>query len=292
MIRLIENKDIQEIKELHEKNNINISTEYLESLIGNMTEYIYVSCNETKITGLMTCCSTDNIYIKNILTQDNNKEQITAFIKHLIFNANKDIVIELNKTETEMISILKDFGFTINDTKDNKIVLKKEFTKIVANNIEIINYYEQPEDFKRTLLEQINEPLWPGAKHLYDRINNQQDDGKLFIMYDTERNHIISFATLHDFDEIENDNMKPWIGSVYTFRVYRGNRYSELLIKYILKEASLQGYENVYLSSDNQGMYEKFGFELHGIMETVKGNKTQVFVYDTKKLESENTKRR
>jgi hypothetical protein len=33
-------------------------------------------------------------------------------------------------------------------------------------------------------------------------------------------------------------------------------------------------------------MYEKFGFELYDMMTTVRGNETQVFIYDTKKLDN------
>lgn len=294
MIRLIESRDIPAIKCLYEKNNIDISQTYLDSLIGNMNEYIYVSNEKEELNGLITCCSTDNIYIKEILTKENsNKEEIiNKLIRHLIFNANKDIVIELNETEKELLSILNKVDFKITNTKDNKIVLKREFTKLIPNEIEIFNYYEQDEEFKNNLLEQINEPLWPGAKHLYERIINNKDDGQLFIMYDRKREHIITFGTLHNFDEIDNDNMKPWIGSVYTFRIYRGNRYSEKLIKYILNIAKEQGYEKVYLSSDNKGMYEKFGFELYSMMETVRGNTTQVFTYDLKKLEENKTMRK
>lgn len=42
---------------------------------------------------------------------------------------------------------------------------------------------------------------------------------------------------------------------------YRGNRYSEKLIKYALEQAKLKGYEQVYLATNHIGLYEKFGFE-------------------------------
>ena len=87
-----------------------------------------------------------------------------------------------------------------------------------------------------------------------------------------------------EFKQDKSDKLRPWIGSIYTFRPYRGNRYSAKLIKYILQIAKDEGDEFVYLSSDNKGMYEKFGFDFYDMMTTVKGNETQVFVYNTKKL--------
>ena len=161
----------------------------------------------------------------------------------------------------------------------------RKYERFVPDNIEIFDYYEQDDDLKKELLEQINEPLWKGAKHLYDRVKQDFDHGKLFIMYDIDRKHIISFGTLHDFDEIKADDLKPWIGSIYTFRPYRGSRFSEKLIKYILNIAKQEGNDFVYLSSDNKGMYEKYGFDLYGMMNTVNGNETQVFIYDIKKLD-------
>lgn len=269
MIRLLEKHDIEEVS-----NKFNLDLNYLKSLLSeknkNMFEYMYVSIND-EIDGYMTCLDDGQyIHIKSI--QGNNSD----FLKHLTFNANKDIVI------SNSIEGLDKYGFQFDGTK-----FVKKYEKFEPSNIEIFDYYEQDEDFKKILLEQINEPIWPGAKHLYDNIKNNLSHGNLFIMFDKDKNHIISFGTLSDFDEIESDILKPWIGYIYTFRPYRGNRYSEKLIKYILNIAKENGSEFVYLSSDNQGMYEKFGFDFYKMMKTVRGNETQVFVYDTKRLKNQ-----
>ena len=267
MIRLLEKQDIIELK-----NRFNFDLNYLESLLDNMSEYMYVSIND-EISGFMVCLDDSKyINIKNI-----NGDNL-QFLRHLIFNANKDIAIN------NQIEGLDKFNFKFDGTK-----YIRKYEKFIPEKIEIFDYYEQDENFKKILLEQINEPLWKGAKHLYEKVKGNLDQGKLFIMYDVDKNHIISFGTLHDFDEIESDKLKPWIGSIYTFRPYRGNRFSEKLIKHILNVAKQEGNEFVYLSSDNQGMYEKFGFELYGMMTTVRGNETQVFVYDTKKLDKQKT---
>ncbi len=267
MIRLLEKQDIEQVI-----NKYNFDLNYLESLLGkkdkNYFEYMYVSING-EIDGYMICLDDgEYIHIKNIVG-DNSK-----FLRHLIFNANKDVEIDHSLEE------LNNYGFIFDGTK-----YIRKYERIEPNNIEIFDYYEQDDEFKKILLDQISEPIWPGAKHLYDSIKNNSNHGKLFIMYDRDNNHIITFGTLHDFDEIKSDLLKPWIGSIYTFRPYRGNRYSEKLIKFILNSAKQDGYEFVYLSSDNQGMYEKYGFELYDMMTTVRGNETQVFIFDTKKLE-------
>lgn len=271
MIRLLEKQDIEKIS-----NKYDIDLQYLESLLGdkdkNMFEYMYISISD-EIDGYMICLDDGQyIHIKNICGNNSN------FLRHLIFNANKDVEI------SNSIDGLDKFGFQFDGTK-----FVRKYEKIEPNNIEIFDYYEQDDNFKKILLEQINEPIWPGAKHLYDSVESDSDHGRLFIMYDKDKNHIISFGTLHDFDEIKSDVLKPWIGSIYTFRPYRGNRFSEKLIKYILNVAKQDGNEFVYLSSDNEGMYEKFGFEFYDMMTTVRGNETQVFIYDTKKLDNQKT---
>lgn len=262
MIRLLEKDDIKVISKEY-----NLNSEYLYSLIENMNEYMYISFN-SGIDGYMICFDNgESINIKS-LCGDN-----ISFLRHLIFNANKDITIG-NK-----VNGLDDYNFMFN----GKEYLRK-YEIFRPNNIEIFDYYEQDDEFKQELLNQINEPLWIGARHLYERVKNNENHGKLFIMYDNDKKHIVSFGTLSDFDEIKSDKLKPWIGSVYTFRPYRGNRYSEKLIKHMLQIAKEAGNEFVYLSSDNKGMYEKFGFVFYNMMTTVKGNETQVFIYDTEKI--------
>lgn len=263
MIRLLEKNDFEQLI-----NKYNFELNYLASLLDNMSEYMYISVGD-EIDGFMICFDDgEDITIKNVLGN------ILEFLRHLVFNANKDIVIE------NFIEGLDEFGFNYDGTK-----YVRKYERFVPDNIEIFDYYEQDDDLKKELLEQINEPLWKGAKHLYDRVKQDFDHGKLFIMYDIDRKHIISFGTLHDFDEIKADDLKPWIGSIYTFRPYRGSRFSEKLIKYILNVAKQEGNDFVYLSSDNKGMYEKYGFDLYGMMNTVNGNETQVFIYDIKKLD-------
>lgn len=94
------------------------------------------------------------------------------------------------------------------------------------------------------------------------------------------RKHLISFCTLAERDEIKAEDMKPWIGFVYTFPEYRGNRCSEKIIKYTLEEARNAGYKHVYISSNEIGLYEKYGFEFINFMKNIYGQKTQVFAYD------------
>lgn len=236
MIRLLEEQDITIIS-----NKYNLDLDYLNALLDNKYEFMYISVND-EIDGYMICL-------------DNGKE----------------ILVE--RIEGDKALFLRYLAFNINKYKN-----------IEPGNIEIFDYYEQDEEFKIQLLEQINEPTWKGAKYLYNNVKNNLVKGKLFIMYDKDNNHIISFCALLDFDEIES-HLKPWLGSLFTFLPYRGKRFSEELIKYILRVAKSEGNEYVYLSTNEIGLYEKYGFTFYGMMTTVEGEITQVFVYDTKMID-------
>ena len=71
-----------------------------------------------------------------------------------------------------------------------------EYEKTEPENIEIFDYYEQDESFKKQLLDQINKPTWKGAKYLYNNVKNNLVEGRLFIMYDKDNNYIISFLRI------------------------------------------------------------------------------------------------
>ena len=82
MIRLLEKQDIIQLK-----NRFNFDVNYLESLLDNMPEYMYVSIDD-EISGFMVCLDDgEYISIKNINGYN------LQFLRHLIFNANKDIAI-------------------------------------------------------------------------------------------------------------------------------------------------------------------------------------------------------
>ncbi len=69
----------------------------------------------------------------------------------------------------------------------------------------------------------------------------------------------------------------PFIGFVFVDENYRGKRISETLIKKVIEYANELGYENIYIMSGEQGLYEKYGFEKIGDYETIIHNKSMDF---------------
>ena len=93
----------------------------------------------------------------------------------------------------------------------------------------------------------------------------------------TEENELISFCTLAEKDEVDAPEMFPWIGFVYTFPQYRGKGYAGELIDFACNEAAKSGAQNVFVSTDAVGLYERYGFEYLREMATVFGGNSRIY---------------
>ncbi|HBI86132.1 MAG TPA: GNAT family N-acetyltransferase [Ruminococcus sp.] len=88
----------------------------------------------------------------------------------------------------------------------------------------------------------------------------------------------VGFCTLTARDELpESCAYTPFIGFVYVDPAYRGRRISAEMIAAASDYARSLGYRTVYITSDEQGLYEKFGFTKRGNVRTSRGDMTQLF---------------
>ena len=147
----------------------------------------------------------------------------------------------------------------------------------------IIDYFEQPQERQEHWKNEIEKGDWRAAKFLYEQLQNNNvkarygETTRLFLL--TEADELLAFCDLAEHDEIETD-LTPWIGFVYTFPKHRGSRYSQKLINHALSLAKAEGHKQVYISSNEVGLYEKYGFKPLQRMKDVWGGETQVFVYE------------
>ena len=148
----------------------------------------------------------------------------------------------------------------------------------------IIDYFEQPQERQNHWQIEIEKGNWAAAKFLYKQLQKggvkarYGEATRLLLL--TEADELLAFCTLAEQDEIETD-LTPWIGFVYTFPKHRGSRYSQKLINHALELAKTDGHKQVYLSSNEVGLYEKYGFKPMLKMTNVWGEETQAFVCET-----------
>lgn len=124
---------------------------------------------------------------------------------------------------------------------------KLEYLDEVAN-LEYLEWASKPnENSKQRIENKINKI-----------INNLDRNNfcKLILLKDDK---LIGFISLFDTDGDEKKELTPWYATMYVKKEYRGNGYSKILNKAILNEARKRGFNKVYLKSDLNNYYEKFG---------------------------------
>ena len=141
-------------------------------------------------------------------------------------------------------------------------------------------------EFKKEqyILEYLKNCLWNAGKFLYDLVSRDKvlevlgDNTKVIVLVEQEK--VVSFATYADRDCIKDDTLFPWIGFVYTDELYRGNRYSQIVINHIIGLAKKDNHSKIYLATDHVGFYEKYGFEYLENRIDIYDDESRIYYYD------------
>lgn len=129
--------------------------------------------------------------------------------------------------------------------------------------MEIVEFFSDSR--KEHWKKEIEKSDWRASGFLLELLGDTEkldkylgDNVRLFLLTDNEK--LAAFVTLAKKDCIIDEALYPWIGFVYTFPEYRGNRYSQRLIRYAENQAVKDGYSRVYICTNHEGLYEKYGF--------------------------------
>lgn len=148
--------------------------------------------------------------------------------------------------------------------------------------MKILEFYKLNDDEKAHWTDEMSECDWDAGGFLVWMLKNNEfrkycgNDAEVLLA--TEGDRLAGFCTLAEHDEIQSDEMKPWIGFVFTFPEFRGRRCSGHLTEYAVELAKKAGYENIYVSSEEKGFYEKYGFTFLKDEMSEHGYMTQIFV--------------
>ena len=119
---------------------------------------------------------------------------------------------------------------------------------------------------------------WKAGPILAGRMaeNDFQDWERVIVATDHEK--VVGFCTICEKDELpEKFPFTPFIGFVFVDEKYRGKRISGQMIEMAAHYAGELGYQEVYIMSGEQGLYEKYGFEKIGDYATIYGTTDQLF---------------
>ena len=145
-------------------------------------------------------------------------------------------------------------------------------------------------DYERTVnpewwLKQIENCDWTAGRYLYTLLRENRfhelagEKSRLLLLADGAR--LVSFCTYAEKDDIPDTELTPWIGFVYTAPDYRGRRLMGRLIGKVKELAREDGYDTVYISTGETGLYEKYGAEPAGLMKDSRGEESRIYRLDT-----------
>jgi len=145
--------------------------------------------------------------------------------------------------------------------------------------MKVICFFES--ERKAHWLAQIQKSDWGASAFLHKIIS----DNTFFdlmgahseVLLLTEGDNLISHCTFAESDDIQPTDLTPWVGFVYTFPQYRGNRYAGLPFEEAERLAKAKGIPAVYLSTNHNGLYEKYGFEFLTVMNDIDGEPSRIY---------------
>lgn len=130
-------------------------------------------------------------------------------------------------------------------------------------------------------LEQIRKSDWGAGQYLYELLRENRfrdmvgETSKVLMLVDEDE--LISFCTYAEKDDIQPTALTPWVGFVYTFPQYRGHRYAGKLFQEIEKLAKAGNVQDVFISTNHTGLYEKYGCEFYQMMNDIHGEPSRVY---------------
>ena len=74
-----------------------------------------------------------------------------------------------------------------------------------------------------------------------------------------DKNNLVGFISFFPSDCEEEKDLTPWYATMYVKKEYRNKGYSKILNDAILSEAKNRGFKTLYLKTDLENYYEKFG---------------------------------
>lgn len=145
--------------------------------------------------------------------------------------------------------------------------------------MKVIEYFSAPD--RAHWLSEIGRADWSAASFLAsllqeDRLMDTLGETAMVLML-TEGDRLVSFCTLAPLDEVQPTVLGPWIGFVYTFPEFRGRRCAGLLLDHAESLAAAAGHEAVYISTDHNGLYERYGYIFFDTARTVYGENSRVY---------------
>ncbi len=103
---------------------------------------------------------------------------------------------------------------------------------------------------------------WRAGKALANRMDNNEFGDWESVIAAMDGEKICGYCTVSKTDCIPAADYTPYVGFIFVGEEHRGNRLSQRLIQYAMDYIETLGYNKVYIVSDHENLYEKYGFRV------------------------------
>lgn len=103
---------------------------------------------------------------------------------------------------------------------------------------------------------------WKAGKSLANDLDNNKFKEWERVIVALDNDKICGYCTVSKTDCIPNVCYSPYVRFMYVEETYRGNRLSQKIIQYAMDYLKSIGFDKVYLVSDHENLYEKYGFHV------------------------------
>lgn len=103
---------------------------------------------------------------------------------------------------------------------------------------------------------------WRAGKALSQSMSDNAFTAWERVIVALHENDIAGYCTVAKSDCIPNVPYTPYIGYMFVDEKYRGQRLSQKLISYAMSYLKTLGFHQVFLVSDLENFYEKYGFKV------------------------------
>ena len=121
---------------------------------------------------------------------------------------------------------------------------------------------------------------WKAGKSLAKAMMNNDFKDWERVIVAFENNEICGYCTVAKTDCIPNLIYTPYIGYLFVDEECRGNRLSQKLIVYSMKYLKSIGFDKVYLVSDHENLYEKYGFKVIDRKMSPWGSEEKIYIQE------------
>ena len=124
--------------------------------------------------------------------------------------------------------------------------------------MEIYDIKEKPE-YIREVATLTNEEWGGDVETKIEKIKSRLDNKYYCKLILLEGDILIGFISIFPHDGEEKTDLSPWYATMFVKEEYRKKGYSKILNNAILDEARNRGFKRLYLKTDLENYYEKFG---------------------------------